>query len=110
MPTFSISRAVFYTCNGLHFKQTTQVCTVGRFTIFIDRFTIGSVTSYQLQSCLSILPPILFFLLMMFIPESPKYLVENGKTGEAIKSLMWFRMAETPELVKNELKKVNKQE
>ncbi|XP_035700555.1 facilitated trehalose transporter Tret1 [Folsomia candida] len=69
-------------------------------------FTIGSVTSYQLQSCLSILPPILFFLLMMFIPESPKYLVENGKTGEAIKSLMWFRMAETPELVKNELKKL----
>ncbi|CAG7831041.1 unnamed protein product [Allacma fusca] len=56
--------------------------------------------------CASI--PAVFLILMIFMPESPRLLVSQGKTYKATKSLRWLRGATITEQVTEELENVKK--
>jgi facilitated trehalose transporter len=54
-------------------------------------FTVGAYLDWQqLAMCISV-APIILFCTMIYIPETPSYLVLSGKEDEAYKSLMWLR-------------------
>uniref|UniRef100_A0A0C9R151 Tret1_15 protein n=1 Tax=Fopius arisanus TaxID=64838 RepID=A0A0C9R151_9HYME len=50
----------------------------------------ATLTYHQSGICGIILPP-LFFLIFVFMPESPIYLVRKNKIAEATRCLMWLR-------------------
>lgn len=53
--------------------------------------------------------PILFHLLMFFVPESPRFLVEKEKTAKAEKAIYWLKGVKTsPELIEYELSELEK--
>ncbi|XP_068624160.1 facilitated trehalose transporter Tret1-like [Battus philenor] len=54
-------------------------------------FTIGAYLDWQqLALCISA-APLLLFCTILYIPETPSYLVLTGKDEEAYKSLLWLR-------------------
>uniref|UniRef100_A0A2A4JIX3 Major facilitator superfamily (MFS) profile domain-containing protein n=1 Tax=Heliothis virescens TaxID=7102 RepID=A0A2A4JIX3_HELVI len=54
-------------------------------------FTIGAYLDWQqLALCISA-APLLLFCTVLYIPETPSYLVLTGKDEEAYKSLLWLR-------------------
>lgn len=53
-------------------------------------FTIGSVLDWRSLASASALAPMLLFLTVLRIPESPSYLVSQRKYVEAFKALMWL--------------------
>ncbi|CAG9568745.1 unnamed protein product [Danaus chrysippus] len=54
-------------------------------------FTIGAYLDWQqLALCISA-APLLLFCTVLYIPETPSYLVLIGKDDEAYKSLLWLR-------------------
>jgi hypothetical protein len=54
---------------------------------------MGSLVSWSHLSLISAVIPALFTVCVLFIPESPYYLLAHGKTDEAMKSLKWLRGA-----------------
>lgn len=54
------------------------------------RFLIGSVTSWEIQALACGAIAIVCNILMLFVPESPIFLVQKGRMQEAKKSLAWF--------------------
>jgi len=51
--------------------------------------------------------PAVIFVMMLFVPESPLYLVEKGDDAGAVRSLMRLRGATTSLQVENELASVS---
>lgn len=64
------------------------------------RYMIGS----------GIIPSILFFILLWFVPESPRWLTAKGKENEALQILYKVNGKENAQLVLEEIKLVLKQE
>ncbi|CAG7826803.1 unnamed protein product [Allacma fusca] len=68
-------------------------------------YAIGAYTSWHTQALCCGLIPIVFHILMCFVPESPRYLIEIGDHGKATKALSWlYGMDETE--VQDDLKKL----
>lgn len=57
-----------------------------------------------MQALISGILPIVIFIMMLFVPESPRYLVQKGKTMEATSALLRFRGAYYKEQVDPELR------
>uniref|UniRef100_A0A1B6LSE3 Major facilitator superfamily (MFS) profile domain-containing protein n=2 Tax=Graphocephala atropunctata TaxID=36148 RepID=A0A1B6LSE3_9HEMI len=55
---------------------------------------LGPLVSYETLNILSSPFPVIFFLLFLRFPESPYFLLMKGRSGEAKKSLAWFRNLE----------------
>jgi facilitated trehalose transporter len=51
--------------------------------------------------------PIGFAIAMIFIPESPRYLLSSGKRDKASANLQWLRGAPSPSDIDHELKEVS---
>lgn len=51
--------------------------------------------------------PILHFVLMLFVPDTPRYHLQKGEVNKAARALQWLRGADTTEDVERELKEVN---
>uniref|UniRef100_A0A1B6M492 Major facilitator superfamily (MFS) profile domain-containing protein n=2 Tax=Graphocephala atropunctata TaxID=36148 RepID=A0A1B6M492_9HEMI len=68
-------------------------------------YCIGPFIPYTLLSLLSACVPLLYFLLMFTIPESPYFFVMKDKTREAREALLWLRCTEE---VEEELEAISK--
>lgn len=55
------------------------------------QYTLGSFVTWQMLSALSAIIPIVAFVLMCLMPETPNFLVQNSKPEKARKSLSKLR-------------------
>ncbi|XP_039748735.1 facilitated trehalose transporter Tret1-like isoform X2 [Pararge aegeria] len=67
------------------------MASVGVSTGVLIQYIIGSVTSWNILAGLSATVPILSLLGMLFLPETPNYLLTQDKTEKAEKSLAKLR-------------------
>ncbi|XP_046420999.1 facilitated trehalose transporter Tret1-like [Neodiprion fabricii] len=58
--------------------------------IFIQMLA-GSLTTWRVVALVNMIFPILCFVLLCLIPESPHWLIEKGRMKEALKALRWLR-------------------
>ncbi|KAF6208332.1 hypothetical protein GE061_016786 [Apolygus lucorum] len=54
-------------------------------------YIAGKALSYKTFNAIMIVLPTIFSILMMWLPESPPYLLSKGKKKEAKKTLLWLR-------------------
>ncbi|ODM87329.1 Facilitated trehalose transporter Tret1-2 [Orchesella cincta] len=67
-------------------------------------YVYGAFVSWRMQALISAILPVIIFVMMLFVPESPRYLVQKGKTLEATSALLRFRGAYFKEQVDPELR------
>lgn len=60
------------------------------FGVFVQ-YLLGAFLTWQLLSAISAVIPLLAFLLMFLMPETPNYLVGRSKPEKAVKSLAKLR-------------------
>ncbi|KAK3871686.1 hypothetical protein Pcinc_023188 [Petrolisthes cinctipes] len=51
----------------------------------------AAVTSFRTLAALCIIPVVIYFILMLFVKESPTFLLAKGKQEQAAKALQYFR-------------------
>jgi SP family facilitated glucose transporter-like MFS transporter 8 len=69
-------------------------------------YVIGSYVSYYTFAYIAISIPVMYVVGLIWLPETPNYLVNRGKYTEAEKSLQWLR-GKDDKLVELELSKLN---
>ncbi|ODM92960.1 Facilitated trehalose transporter Tret1-2 [Orchesella cincta] len=82
-----------------------MMISVGILLIYI----YGAFVSWRMQALISAILPVIIFVMMLFVPESPRYLVQKGKTLEATSALLRFRGAYFKEQVDPELRVLKNQ-
>ncbi|KAJ4426148.1 hypothetical protein ANN_26957 [Periplaneta americana] len=58
---------------------------------FIFMYAVGPVISIKYMATICVFMPIVFAIAYYWMPESPLYLMKNGRSQEAMKSLLWLR-------------------
>lgn len=65
---------------------------------------VGVFLSWRYQAIACAIIPVAFHIIMYFVPESPRYLVQKDKEHKAEKAIYWLKgSAIDPEFVKNEI-------
>lgn len=77
-----------------------------QFSYLLSSYIIGTFFSWRIQALISSLIPLLIFLLMIFVPESPTYLVKKNRAAEASQALMRYRGATDFRQIEAELQDV----
>jgi len=90
---------------GLMTAMFGVMITVGQLFVFI----VGAVLDWRYQALACGMIPLLFHICMWFVPESPTYLVHQGRREEALRSLRWFRGAPEQRFIEEELNQLNRQ-
>lgn len=57
---------------------------------FLFEAVVGPMVSYRTLNILSTIVPVMFVLAVVWIPESPYYLLKKNRPAEAAKCLQWF--------------------
>jgi len=86
-------------CSPAHFRGLAMGvfqwwCSVGSLVgTVVDNFTaeIDGKASYMIPLALIYIVPCILSVGMIFIPESPRWLIEHGKVEKARKALVWLR-------------------
>ncbi|KAJ4426144.1 hypothetical protein ANN_26953 [Periplaneta americana] len=58
---------------------------------FIIMYAVGPLISIKDMATICVFIPIIFALAYYWMPESPLYLMKNGRSQEAMESLLWLR-------------------
>jgi SP family facilitated glucose transporter-like MFS transporter 8 len=99
---------------SLYVSETAQDSVRGALGSYLTLFTnagvvfayiIGSYVSYYTFAYIAVILPILYILGLLWLPETPNYLVSKGKYSEAGRSLRWLR-GKDETLVELELSKL----
>lgn len=67
-------------------------------------YVVGAFVNWQWLSVICGVVPLVLLAAMIFIPESPRYLLMKGKNAEASKALCWLRGATSSQEVEDELR------
>jgi len=67
-------------------------------------YVFGSFLSWKWLAIVNGFIPLVFLVAMIFIPESPRYLVAKGKTAEANRALCWFRKKSSSQEVEEDMR------
>jgi len=79
-------------CSQPHLRGTlTALAGIGISLGVLLQYTIGAFTTWQIAAGLSAVIPLLAFIFMLPMPETPNYLVSRSKTDDAKKSLAKLR-------------------
>ncbi|XP_054272490.1 facilitated trehalose transporter Tret1-like [Macrosteles quadrilineatus] len=74
---------------------------------FLLEYCIGPFVSYRILNAVSAALPVIFIVCFLRQPETPYFLVMQGKMKEAAKSLAWLRGKQRPEEVMSELESID---
>jgi uncharacterized membrane protein len=74
---------------------------------YVTRYVVGTFVGWQWLALISGFVPLVFLIAMIFVPESPRYLLMKGKNEEASKSLCWLRKKTSSQEVEDDLKIVS---
>lgn len=100
---------------SLYVSETAQDTVRGALGSYLTLFTnagvlfayiIGSYVSYYTFAYTAIVIPVMYVVGLIWLPETPNYLVNRGKYTEAERSLRWLR-GKDDKLVELELSKLN---
>lgn len=100
---------------SLYVSETAQDRVRGALGSYLTLFTnagilfayvIGSYVSYYTFAYIAIVIPVTYVVGLIWLPETPSYLVNRGKYTEAERSLRWLR-GKDDKLVELELRKLN---
>ncbi|CAL8133475.1 unnamed protein product [Orchesella dallaii] len=69
-------------------------------------YVVGAFISYKWLAVLCSFVPVIFFFSMIFIPETPRYLLTKGRASEASDSLTWLRQNLSAHEIEVELKQI----
>lgn len=73
---------------------------------FLTEAAIGPLMSYRMLNTVSAVVPILFFLAVVWISESPYYLLKRNRPAEAAECLQWYRVGDGDDNVRTELRRI----
>lgn len=77
---------------GVHIRGTlSSVFCIQLHLGFLIEAVIGPLVSYRSLNAISLVVPVVFFVMVVWIPESPYYLLKRGRKSEAARSLEWYR-------------------
>lgn len=98
-------------CSGYSFtcKKNAHKKKFCNILFFPSRFVVGTFVSWEWQAVACGALPLVFHLLMLLVPESPTYLIEQGRNPDASNALQWLRGASSSQQVESELQEVSKQ-
>ncbi|KAG6462358.1 hypothetical protein O3G_MSEX013219 [Manduca sexta] len=65
-------------------------------------YYLGTVVSWRTASLICLAAPLASMLLILFVPETPVWLLSQGREKDALKALCYLRGWTTPEHVQNE--------
>lgn len=68
-----------------------SVFTIQLSSGFLFEVIVGPYVSYRVLNTVSAVIPALFFLMYIWVPESPYYLLKKGRREKALKCLRWYR-------------------
>jgi len=66
-------------------------------------YTLGSFMNWRWQTFASTIPPLLYLILLVIVPESPRFLLKRNKLEEAFEALCWLRGTDSTDDVRDEL-------
>ncbi|XP_022195528.1 facilitated trehalose transporter Tret1-2 homolog isoform X1 [Nilaparvata lugens] len=69
---------------------------------FFVMYLLGTVATWRMTALMSCTVPVISFLCIMMIPDSPIWLLNKGRKLEAEKSLCWLRGWVTPQEIERE--------
>ncbi|CAH1963421.1 unnamed protein product [Acanthoscelides obtectus] len=75
----------------------------------LGEFLLGTFMSWRTVSLVNCSMPILSFILLTFVPETPIFLLSNNKYEEAKKSIAWLRGWTTPANIEPEFQELYRQ-
>jgi hypothetical protein len=67
---------------------------------------LGTFADWQWLALICGFVPLIFLISMIFVQESPRYLLMKGKNADASQSLCWFRKKTSSQDVEDELRMV----
>ncbi|OXA51606.1 facilitated trehalose transporter Tret1 [Folsomia candida] len=70
-------------------------------------YIIGSFMDWHIQAIAAAIVPVVGFGVLIFVPESPYYLMEKDDYKGAVKSLCWLRGADAGHLISEEIEEVS---
>jgi len=71
-------------------------------------FALGTFMSWRNYTLICTIVPVVIFVIMLFVPESPLYLIEKGDEATAILSLMRLRGAYSSSQIEEELNELKR--
>lgn len=69
-------------------------------------YVVGALVSWVWTSIICGVIPVIFFVAMFFMPESPRYLLMKGRREDAASSLKWLRGASSTKEIEPELQEM----
>lgn len=74
---------------------------------FLFEYSVGPFVSYKVLTAITAIIPVIFMICFLRQPETPYFLVMQGKDADAMNSLMWLRGKTRPEEVREEMDSIN---
>jgi len=69
----------------------------------LQRYVLGAFVNWEILALTCGFLPLVFLVLMIFMPESPRYFLIKNNVTEAKEALRWLRGADNVEVVEEEL-------
>ncbi|XP_056643230.1 facilitated trehalose transporter Tret1-like isoform X1 [Diorhabda sublineata] len=90
---------------GILSSTSTMSVTLG----MLSQFILGTCTSWRTVTLINCIVPILSFISLTFVPETPVWLLSKNRSEEAKRSIVWLRGWTSVDDIQDEFQELSKQ-